>query len=135
MKRLPILPLLALCALALPGKAADPVNIARLETTTIKSYNADGTDLNGGGFHGTAPLGNLFNGNLTDGTRANNGVSYVVLDFGAAHFITTIDVTKLYRYKYSLYFSKNGTDWMLVPYAESVSPGGTKKWGDRKSVV
>ena len=120
---------LALAAVALPSFAAEPVNIAQAATTTIKSYNANNEDLNGGGFHGTAPLGNLFNGNLTDGTRANNGVSYVVLDFGGDYFITTIDVTKLYRYKYSLYYSSNGTDWTAVPYAVSVSRGGTKKWG------
>lgn len=126
--------LLALAALllgALPASAADPVNIARLQTTTIKSYNANNEDLNGGGFGGGSPLGNMFDGHMSNGARAtsigNNG--YVVLDFGAPYFITTIDVTKLYRYKYSLYYSSNGSDWSVVPYATVVNRHGTKKWG------
>lgn len=56
---------------------------------------------------------------------------YVVLDFSSAYFISTIDVTKHYRFKYSLYYSpsSSGDDWVPVPYATNVSPGGTKKWG------
>ena len=137
MKRLPLLlPLRALLALALaavfalPASAADPVNIARLQTTTIKSYNANNEDLDGGGFFWATPIGRLANGNLTDGV-APLEAKYVVLDFSSAYFVSTIDVTKLYRYKYSIFYSpsSSGDDWIQVPYASNVCRSGTKKWG------
>lgn len=126
----PILLALALAAVALPGFAAEPVNIARLQTTTIKSYDASNEDLNGGGFFWATPLSNLVNGSLTDGV-APLTAKYVVLDFSSAYFISTIDVTKPYRYKYSLYYSpsSSGDDWVQVPYASNVCRMGTKKWG------
>ena len=124
---------LALAAVALPGFAAEPVNIARLQTTTIKSYKSDGTDLNGGGFHNSAPLSNLYNGKLADGARANGigNKGYVVFDFGGTYFISTIDVVKLYRYKYSLYYSpsSSGDNWIPVAYSSNVNRIGTKTWG------
>lgn len=124
---------LALAAVALPSFAAEPVNIARLQTTTIKSYDSSGTDLNGGGFGGGSPMGNMFDGNLSNGARATsigNG-GYVILDFGNPYFVSTIDVTKLYRYKYSLYYSPSlsGDDWIPVPYALNVNRVDTKQWG------
>ncbi len=121
---------LALAAVALPSFAAEPVNIARLQTTTIKSYDASNEDLNGGGFFWATPLSTLVNGSLTDGI-APVTAKYVVLDFSSAYFISTIDVTKHYRYKYSLYYSpsSSGDDWVQVPYASNVCRMGTKKWG------
>ena len=82
MKRLPfLLPLLALCALALPATAADPVNIARLAGTTKKVVNSNGTE--GAGFTGGTGLAHLFDGNPNNGTRlrdiGNNG--YIQVDF------------------------------------------------------
>ena len=125
---------LALAAVfALPAQAAAPVNIARLQTTTIKSYKSDGTDLNGGGFGGGSSMGYMFDGNMSNGARAN-GIGtkgYLILDFGASFFVETIDVTKLYRYKYSIFFSPSasGDDWVQVPYASNVNRINTKKWG------
>ena len=119
---------LALTAFALPSVAAEPVNIARLQTTTIKSYMADGTE--GGDYFWAGPLKNLTNGNLTDGV-APLSAKYVVLDFASSYFVSTIDVTKLYRYKYSIFYSpsSSGDDWIQVPYALNVCRSGTKKWG------
>ena len=74
---------LALAAVALPSFAAEPVNIARLQTTTIKSYDASNEDLNGGGFFWATPLSTLVNGSLTDGI-APVTAKYVVLDFSSA---------------------------------------------------
>ena len=119
---------LALAAVALPSFAAEPVNIARLQTTTIKSYKVDGTE--GGDFFWQYPMKNLVDGNLSSGT-APLTAKYVVLDFASSYFVTTIDVTKLYRYKYSIFYSPSSTgdDWIQVPYALNVCRNGTKKWG------
>lgn len=129
----PILLALALAAVALPSFAAEPVNIARLAGTTKKVVSGSGEE--GTGFSGGTKIDQLFDGNLKNCARLSyigaNG--YIQLDFPEAYFVTSINVTKWYRHKYSLSISADGTNWTPVDYATTVNRYGTKSWGVYKA--
>ena len=120
---------LALAAVALPGFAAEPVNIAMLEGTTKKVVSGSGVE--GTGFSGGTKIDDLFDGNLKNCTRLSyiGADGYIQIDFPEAYFVTSINVTKWYRHKYSLSISADGTNWTPVDYATSVNRYGTKNWG------
>lgn len=124
---------LALAAVALPGAAAEPVNIAMLAGTTAKVVSGSGVE--GTGFSGGTKIDDLFDGNLKKCTRLRDigANGYIQIDFPEPYFVTSINVTKWYRHKYSLSISADGTNWTPVDYATSVNRYGTKSWGVYKT--
>ena len=129
MKRLPLLlPLLALCALALPATAAPEAT--KISSSNIASFhNADGS-VNNDAFGGGTGVGNFFDGNTSGGVyigpngRAANGC-YLLLSFSESHFITAINASCTTTHKYSLYYSADGATWTAIEGGTEVSKAGT----------
>lgn len=119
-----------------------PTNVVLKKSNLAKTYNADGTLTanNGtGGFGGGAGIGHWFDGNkktnggLWDGgggtwlPNLGNG-GWCQIDFTSVkpngYFVTAISVSQCNNFKYSLYWTDDGTTWNAVDDAIGVSKIG-----------
>lgn len=121
-----------------------PENVVLNKSNLAKMYNPDGTMTanNGtGGFGGGSGLSWLFNGGKkTDGSWVT-GITYMsgignggwcLIDFtgdqsmpAGGYFVTSIAITQGFDFKYSLYWSMDGSAWNPVDDAIGVSKVGT----------
>ena len=121
-----------------------PQNVVLNKSNLAKMYNPDGTMTanNGtGGFGGGSGLSWLFNGGKkTDGSWVS-GITYMpsignggwcLIDFtgdsampAGGYFVTSIAITQGNAFKYSLYWSMDGSTWNPVDDAIGVSKVGT----------
>lgn len=130
---------LALLAVALIPAAVfadDPVPKVVSKSSLASFRNPDGT-VNNGPFGGGSGMSWFFDGNLKNGAyigpnnAAANG-SYVLLDFTAdstmpseGWYVTTIDISEVGLYPYSLYYSTDGSNWKDVANGIAISRIGT----------
>lgn len=119
-----------------------PENVVLNKSSLAKTYNADGTMTanNGtGGFGGGSGIGHWFDGNkktnagLWEGgggtwlPNLGNG-GWCQIDFTSVkpngYFVTAISVSQCNAFKYSLYWTDDGTTWNAVDDAVGVSKIG-----------
>ncbi len=129
--------------------SSKPVNVVLNKSGLAAMYNPDGsmTANNGtGGFGGGSQLTWLFNGGKkTDGSWVS-GITYMpgignggwcLIDFSSVmpngYFVNSIAITQGKDFKYSLYWSMDGTAWNPVDDAFQVSKVGTATYDVNKT--
>ena len=122
--------LLSLLPAALLAADAEIISSANICT----EYNANGS-INTGGFSGGETMPNLFDGNFDWGChfgRSGDG-SYFVLDFrsklSGGYYVTEIRIGEQGGYRYSVYWSLDGSTWNGVDGAVGVVKVGTGIYG------
>ena len=111
MKRLPLLlPLLALCALALPATAADATKLSFVENSYF--YRGGGVTHGAAGLNGGPDSSELFDGDFEDYQYQNTAGAYLVIDLtpicedpDGQPFVTDILIGHAGNTKYSLYYT------------------------------
>ena len=111
MKRLPLLlPLLALCAFALPATAADATKLSFVENSYF--YRGGGVTHGAAGLNGGPDSSELFDGDFEDYQYQNTAGAYLVIDLtpicedpDGQPFVTDILIGHAGNTKYSLYYT------------------------------
>ena len=122
MKRMLLIPLLALCALALPATAAEAVKISNVANSIF--FRGGGATRGSAGFNGGNYSSQVFDGNFSNPAICNMSgttelvvdVSHIVTDPDGEAFVTEVVVAHQGNSKYSLYYTTEAEPADILTY-------------------